>query len=216
MFAYPPQSEVNRTIPKNMIYKNAKPSKAVKNNFIAQIKDIIWKYKLSEDTINISPKDGFEEIQIFEINLKTMEYSSDVLKSIDKCIPYPIFYQLKYSDQINHVTTYKRPGISDMDKWVITDYFETGWNNLSVSERPLPVALDLKSLYEQMLIRYIGLSPRSDESINDLIERIQLIRKSQRELLLLEANMAKEIQFNRKVELNSQIRKLRAKLKELQ
>lgn len=77
---------------------------------------------------------------------------------------------------------------------------------------PLPVALDLKTLYEQMLFSYIDQSPRDGEALETLVERVKLIRKHRRELRALEAKMHCEKQFNRKVELNARVRSLQSQL----
>ena len=55
---------------------------------------IIWKYKLSKDTINILGTNNVEEIQIFEIELKSKIIPKNILQIIDKAIPYPILYFL--------------------------------------------------------------------------------------------------------------------------
>ena len=83
---YPSQAEFNRVLPKTIIYKNANPSSAVKKRFVSDVDEIVWKYKLSKETINIAPKDGLSEIQIFEIKLRTVDFSRDILKTIDKTI----------------------------------------------------------------------------------------------------------------------------------
>jgi hypothetical protein len=219
MFAYPQRAAFNRILPKNVIYKNAQPSNAVKKRFVSEVSEIVWQYKLSNDTINLAPKDGVMEIQVFKITLKAPGLSKGILKVIDKAIPYPIFYRLQFEDRINRVTTYKRVSSGNAGNCVnciIEDYFETGWMEAKAPEIPLPVALNLKSLYEQMMVFYIGLPLRANETLDELVERIQLIRKKQRELQALEIKMAKEKQFNRKVEINSQIRALHTELKELQ
>jgi Domain of unknown function (DUF4391) len=78
------------------------------------------------------------------------------------------------------------------------------------------VALDLKALYEQMLFAYINLPPRNGETLESLVERVRLIRKYRRELQTLVAKMRSEKQFNRKVELNAQVREHQARFQELQ
>jgi len=210
MFAYPQQAEFNRVLPKNIIYKNAKPSNAVKKRFVSEVKEIVWKYKLSKDTINLTPKDGLNEIQIFEITLKGSDLNNEVLKVIDKAIPYPIFYRLKFENRIKCVTAYKR--VSEADKCVIGDYFDTGWNGIKATKTPLPVALDMNSLYEEMIKLYIGLPPRKKETLESLVERVQLIRKKQRDIEILKKKITKEIQFNRKVDINTQIRNINNEL----
>lgn len=215
MFIYPPKSAFNKALPKTKIYANAKPTKGVKDKFVSQISEIVWKYKLSPDTTNLSAQDGFTEIQIFEIDLKAPELGTDVLAVIDKAIPYPIFFQLRYEDQVKGFAAFKRPAEDGSGTWVIEEYFETGWRDATTPTTPLPVALDLKSLYEQMLITYIDLPPFAGESLLSLVQRVRQIRKYRRELKVLETKMNGEKQFNRKVELNAKVREIQERLKTL-
>lgn len=212
MFIYPEKAAFNRVLPKTKIYANAKPSKSIKEKFVSQISEIVWKYKLSPETTNLAARDGYTEIQIFEIDLKEPELGTDVLAVIDKAIPYPIFFQLRYDDQVKGVAAYKRPAEDGSGTWVLEEYFETGWSDATIPATPLPVALDLKALYEQMLLSYIDLPPCNGESLSSLVERVRLIRKYRRELKALDAKMNSEKQFNRKVELNAKVRSLQSQL----
>ena len=212
MFIYPEKAAFNRVLPKTKIYANAKPSKSIKDKFVSQISEITWKYKLSPETTNLAARGGFTEIQVFEIELKEPELSIDVLAVIDKAIPYPIFFQLRYDDQVKGIAAFKRPAEDGSGAWVIEEYFESGWTDATTPATPLPVALDLKALYEQMLLTYIALPPCNGESFASLVERIRQIRKCRRELKALEAKMNSEKQFNRKVELNANVRSLQSQL----
>ena len=212
MFIYPEKAAFNRVLPKTKIYANAKPSKSIKDKFVSQISEITWKYKLSPETTNLAARGGFTEIQVFEIELKEPELSIDVLAVIDKAIPYPIFFQLRYDDQVKGIAAFKRPAEDGSGAWVIEEYFESGWTDATTPATPLPVALDLKALYEQMLLTYIDLPPCNGESFASLVERIRQIRKCRRELKALEAKMNSEKQFNRKVELNANVRSLQSQL----
>ena len=216
MFVYPPQARVDRKLPKSVIYKNAKPSTTVKELFVSQVADIIWKFKLAPETINIPAKAGYTEIQVFDILLKGAKLDPKVLRSIDKAIPYPLFFRLHNQDRINRVTAFKRPNVAtsktpktiDDRPWVLGTYFETGWQPNTHSQSKLPLALDLRSLYEQMLLPYIPLGRRPDEHLESLVERHHLIRTKQRKLKTVKSKMKKERQFNRKVDLNTRIRDL--------
>lgn len=212
MFIYPAKAAFNRVLPKAKIYANAKVSKSVKDKFVRQISEIVWKYKLSPDTTNLPGRDGFTEIQIFEIILKEQELGNEVLSVIDKAIPYPIFFLLRYKEQVKGVAAYKRPAADGSGKWLFEEYFETDWSDVTAPATPLPVALDLKGLYEQMFMAYIDLQPRAGETLDSLVERLRQIRKYRRELRALEAKMNSEKHFNRKVELNAKLRSLDTKL----
>jgi hypothetical protein len=216
MFAYPKQAEFNRVLPKSKIYAHAKPSKSVKDLFVSQIGEIVWKYKLSPETINLPARHGITEIQVFEIALKAEELDEDVLRTIDKAIPFPILFQLTYGDRIRFATSYKRPSDADSTKWVIEASFVTDWfHPSSFILHPLPVALDLASLYEHLIRRHLPLPQRSGESIRDHVARFTAIQAKEKECQQMEARLNKEKQFNRKVEMNAALRSLRAELDSL-
>lgn len=215
MFAYPKQAEFNRVVPKNKIYAHAKPSKRVKELFVAQVGEIVWKYKLSPETINLPARNGINEIQVFEIALKTPELDEAVLQSMDKAIPFPLLFQFTHGEHIRFAASYKRPSDADSSKWVIEASFQTEPQPLDAERPPLPVALDLAGLYEQIVRRHIQLPPRVGEGIREHVARFIAIEAKEKELCQLEARMNEEKQFNRKIELNGAFRSLSQELESL-
>jgi hypothetical protein len=216
MFAYPKQAEFHRVLPKSKIYAHAKPGRRVKDLFVSQLGEIVWKYKLSPETINLPARNGITEIQVFEITLKTGELDEDVLRTIDRAIPFPILFQLTHGERVRFAASYKRPSEADSSKWVIEASFSTPWlHPSSFTLHPLPVSLDLAGLYEQLVRSHIPISPRPGESIREHITRFCAMQAKERERQQLEARLNKEKQFNRKVELNSALRALRAELDSL-
>lgn len=221
MFAYPRQAEFNRPVPKNKIYGYAKPSGAIRGQFISQVSEIIWKFKLAPETVNLPAKLAVHEIQVFEVALKTGELAEDVLRTMDKAIPSLLFFELTYEDRVKFAAAYKRPNEANSRKNVVEAYFETPWQPANQGRPTLPVALDLAGLYEQMLHQHMlaspmALVPRHGESLQAMADRASLIRTKENECRQLEARIKREIQFNRKVELNSALRVLRAELEQLQ
>lgn len=216
MFAYPKQTEVNRVVPKTKIYAHAKSSKRVKELFVTQVEEILWKYKLSPETVNLPARGGINEIQIFEITLKTPGIDTAVLEAIDRAIPFPLVYQLIYDGQVRFAASYKRPSESNVSKWVIEATFQTLPQALGAERPPLPVALDLCGLYEHIIRRHVPLSPRAGEGIADQVIRFNALEAKKKSQQQLEARIAQERQFNRRVELNAQLRVLRAELASLQ
>lgn len=216
MFAYPKQAEFNRVVPKTKIYAHARPSKRVKELFVAQVDEILWKYKLSPETINLPPRKGINEIQVFEIALRTPQLDPAVLLAIDKAIPFPLVFQLTHEGQVRFAASYKRPSEADASKWVIEASFQTESQPLDAKRPPLPVALDLAGLYEQIVRRHIPLSPRTGEGIADHVARYNALTAKNKARQQLETRLAQEKQFNRKVELNAQLRDLTTELASLQ
>ena len=216
MFDYPKQAEFNRIVPKAKIYAFAKPTRAVRNRFIAQVAEIVWKYKLSPETVNLAARHGIQEIQIFSIALRTGELAEDVLCAMDRAIPSPIFFELTWNGRVKSTAAYKRPGAIDASKPVVDVYFETEWQPAGIHRPPLPVALDLAGLYEQMLRGLLPVPARAGEPIYNQVERARLIRMKENECRRLEARIRQEVQFNRKVEINAELRRCKTELDQLQ
>ncbi len=215
MFTYPPQALFDRVIPKSKIYAHAKPGKAVKALFVSSLGEIVWKYKLSPETINLPARHGVSEIQVFDLSLKTPELHPSVLRTIDRVIPFPILFQLTHGDRIRFAASWKRPSEADAAKWVIEASYLTPWQAASDARPPLPVALDLASLYEQLIRRHLPLPPRPGESLKEQVARILAIEAKEKACQQIESRLNREKQFNRKVELNGTLRSLRAELSNL-
>lgn len=215
LFSYPKQAAFNRVLPKSKIYDYAKPSRSVRERFVAEVDKIVWKYKLAPETINLPARPSVPEIQVFEVFQRTEELNASILRTIDKAIPFPIFYELIHNSKIKCAAAYKRPNDSDSTKWVVDAYFETDWFADDKPREALPVALDLASLYEQILRRLIDLPARRDESLKDHVARINTIRSKQADRMKLERRLEQEKQFNRKVELNHELRTITNELDSL-
>lgn len=212
---FPAKAVFGKVLPKEKIYAHAKPTKAVKEKFVAQVSKIVWQYKLAPATVNLAARKGVPEIEVFDLHLKTGELGEEVLRSIDKAIPLPLFFRLHYEGRIKTIAAYKRPSDADASKWVVDGYFESDWIAESAERTPLPVALDLGKLYEQLLRKLMPLPPRTGESLKVQVERLTQVRSKQHEVTRMESRVSKEKQFNKKVELNTLLRQLKAELQAL-
>lgn len=75
--------------------------------------------------------------------------------------------------------------------------------------------MDLASLYEQIVRRHVPLQARKGEGLADLIARFHALEAKGIAFRQLENRMAQEIQFNRKVEMNRQLRQFQRDLQDL-
>lgn len=212
LIAYPKQAAFGRVLPKNKIYEHSGANTRLKDLFVKQVDQIIWQYKLAPETLHLSARPSVPEIQIFSIQLKTPELHADVLRCIDGAIPFPIVFELTFDGKTQVVAAYKRPNEADASRWVLSDYFASDWLPMDSERTAMPVALHLGGLYEKLLHRLIPLSARPQETLAELVERVEQAQAKQRELDKTTARLAKEKQFNRKVEINAELRKLRTEL----
>ena len=212
---YPKKAAFGRPLPKNKIYEHSGANTRLKDLFVEQVEQIVWQYKLAPETINLPAKPGVPELQIFSIQLKTSELNLDVLRCIDGAVQFPIIFELSFDGRTQVIAAYKRPNESDASRWVLSDYFATAWLPSDCERAAMPLALDLGGLYEQALHRLIPTPAHPQESLADLVARVEQVAAKQREVEKAASRLAKEKQFNRKVEINAHLRQLKNELEEL-
>lgn len=127
VYEFPEKAAYGKVMPKTKIYSYASPTNRVKELFVRQVEIITWAYKLSPQTINLPAEGYVQEIQVMTIDLKSESLDHDVLATIDKSIPSPIFFVLKFKNKLRYAIAYKRPSEADKTKRVISGYFETAW-----------------------------------------------------------------------------------------
>lgn len=219
LIAYPKQAAFGRILPKNKIYERSGANSRLKELFVEQIDQIVWQYKLAPETINLPARLGVPEIQIFNIQLKSNELHQDVLGCIDNAVKYPILFELSQGHgddaKTQVVAAYKRPSEADASRWVLSSYFASKWIPAATPRVTFPLALDMAHLYAALLQGVMPLPARAQETLPDWILRVELATSKRHEVERTQAKLAKEKQFNRKVEINAILRKLKVELEQL-
>lgn len=215
LFDYPQSAAFGRVVPKSKIYEYARPPASLKKLFVRQIEQIVWQYKLAPETLKLPATPAVSEIQVFRISLKEDAVKPEVLRCIDMAIACPLIFELFFENRCKVKAAFKRPNESDPSKRVVSDYIESDWLPQDAPRSPLPLVLDLGMLYEQLLAPMIPYAARAGERLGQRLERVSLIRAKQREVDRCESRLQKEKQFNRKVEINGELRILKKELNDL-
>jgi Domain of unknown function (DUF4391) len=214
-FTFPKSAAFGRVLPKSKIYDHADITAATKAHFVSQVDQIVWAFKLAPETINLTPTKSVAEIQVFKIALKTGELSPEVLRAIDRAIPYPIIFELHIGGRLKTIAAYKRPSEADSAKWVVSDYFESEWAVDDSARATLPVALNLGGLYEKLLAPLLPHAALDGESLGEHVTRLEQVRAREREVDKIKARLSREKQFNRRVEINAELRDVNSELQQL-
>lgn len=213
--SYPAKAAFGRPLPKNKIYEHSKANTRLKDLFVKEVEQIVWQYKLAPETINLPARPGVPEIQVFSLALRTPELNRDVLRAIDGAVQFPIVFELGFEGHMQVVACYKRPSAADASRWVLSSYFATDWMPAATTRTAMPLALDMAHLYAALLQRLLPMSARPQEALSDWIARVELAASKRREVEKTQARLAKEKQFNRKVEINALLRRLKNELQGL-
>jgi len=214
-FQFPQSAEYGRVIAKNKIYDKAKSSTELKSLLTRQAEQIRWCYKLATTTINLPESNGIQEIQIITIDQKGMNLDEKILQALDRSIPSPLIFELKWHQKIRYAASYKRPSEAIAGKWVNSTYFYSPWLDANSEPQTIPIVLSIGTLYESLLQELMPLPKRDNEQMQDLVDRTELWLQKCREANLLEKRRDRQKQFKRKVELNQAYNALLAEIEAL-
>jgi len=216
MYAFPEAARFGKAIPKSKFYEKAALGGRVKKAFVEQIERIVWAYKLSPTTINLPAGKEVDEIQIFEVVLKGDALDDEVLAAMDKAIASPLIFRLISGNQIQVAAAYKRRSEVDAGKWVVSVHFRSDWTDANDPKTRLPVALDMDRLYAELIKPLVGVPPKEAEGVRQLVERADAIRLAKNDITKIQARLSREKQFNRKVEINAELKRAQQALAQLQ
>ncbi|KXZ40184.1 protein of unknown function [Alkalithermobacter thermoalcaliphilus JW-YL-7 = DSM 7308] len=214
---------IGSTIYKKLFYENANLSTTDKSLFTDTINKIIWLYCLKPETINIPAyKDEvreYPEIEVIEVILNKEYGLNRIAEIIMRTIPYPMLLIFKLEDKIQFYVAHQRINQSDssrntIDELVFTDWLESKsvlFNKLDIKKMRFT---NLYTLYSDIVdaISIFNLSSimPTDNNITgkEAREIAAKIEEIEQKTISLRSKLKKETQFNRKMELNIEIKRL--------
>mgnify|MGYP000314599629 CR=1 FL=1 len=216
MLGLPKTTEFNKRIPKQKFYENMDVTPSLKRCFVEQIKLIYWRNKLATTTMNIAAGETVTEIEVFEIRLQEGQLEESVLRQIDREIPYHILFLLTYEGKEQAWIGYKEAAASGSNSFKVSRYYHTEW----MPENSLQFSIDglnLDAVYAGLVRQIAGdsLSSTQGETLQESVARDEAKQELLKKIASLEMKIRKEKQLNRKVELNTELKKLRKKMENL-
>ena len=196
MFGLPHSTEVNRRVAKEKLYQNATLTPQTREMIKEQIESVVWRNKLADSTMAISAGETVQEIQIFEIQLRQQELDKRVLPAIAKAIPYKILFVLFFGNAAQ--------------AWIEAAgmFYNTDWQPLGGIALKFE-GLNLDAVYENLARQLSGGRLGTDGDIEEAVDRDKQRQKLERDIAALEKKLLREKQFNKQVELNGELKRLR-------
>lgn len=217
MLGLPKSTEFNKRIPKQKFYDNLTVSPTLKRSFVDQIRIIYWANKIAPATLNLAEGKNVTEIEVFHIQLNQETLDENVLKQIDREIPYHILFVLESDGKYKAVIGYKEAVGNGKASFKVDRYYQTEW----LPETNLPLHLDglnIDAVYENFVRQIAGdvlQAATPQESLKESVARDDRRDALQKQINKLQAKIRKEKQLNRQMEMNAELKKLRGELEEL-
>ena len=210
MLGFPASTEFNKKIPKQKFYDNLDISPALRRVFVDQIRLVYWRNKLAASTLNIATGEAVTEIEVFEVRLNDPQLDEAVLKQIDKEIPYHLLFVLTCNGKAQAWIGYKEAAASGSNAFKVSRYYHTDW--MPEDELHLHIdGLNMDAVYESLVRQIAGekLQTDSGESLKESVERDEKKKQLEKQISTLENKMKKEKQLNRRMEMNTELKKIK-------
>lgn len=198
MINLPKKCIVNKFLSKKLFCDKVKISINVKNDLKNLVERITWLYKLSPDTIGITKTNKVEEIQIFQLDIRDKKLPISIINMITKSIPYKILFIIKYKKEYCYATK-------------VEEIYFSNWNeDVKFNFN----AINLEILYEN-IVKSIIKEKDNNQKFDNILKNKITLKKLDKQISILTKKVQSEKQFNRKVELNIELNKLKQEMEEL-
>lgn len=238
--ALPPETRVEQRVPKKLLVENGAPTVGDKRQINDGIEEILWHAALKPANLGVPAfRDAsreYLEIAILTVSLRPAAKPARLIELIHRAIPYPVLLVATMGETATVSVAHKRWSQGESGQIVVEELRATApfrpksptaeeaqfLARLSVGSLP---QRDLFALYQSWLDSVLALEaaqitgafvpPPSSERSAALRESLDARVATLRELALLRAQAENETQLNRRVELNLAIKKLDARIAEL-
>lgn len=213
MIDFPKTTYFGKRMPKEKFYSHLDVSATIKRSFVDDIDYFIWRNKLAETTINISQGKNIKEIAVLEVFLKKENYNKEVFNIIDRNIPLYVVYLLRFSNRIKLRISYKEPIPNKPGTFKILETYETNFIDEEDIELKIE-GLNLDRVFEGFVLQIAGEKLQEIEKV-DIVEAIETNKekeKIEKKIAQLQNKLRNEKQFNKQIEISSEIKKLQKSL----
>lgn len=234
--AIPRDAVIDQRVPKKLLVEQGAPTAADKRKIMDGIEELHWVAALKPTNIGVPAfKDAtreYLEVSVLTAELRATAKAPRLIELIHRAIPYPLLLVSAHNGSVAVSMAHKRWSQGEGGKVVIEDVRQIPLNtdvpspeesafleNIAVSRLP---ARDLFALYGGWLDRLAALEaaritgsfrlPESPERAAVVTECLGMHARLKRDLAILRARADKEKQLNRRVELNTEIKRLEAEL----
>lgn len=225
----PMAARIDRVVPKKQFYDNGDLSSADKKLF-DYVEKIYWRYALKTENSFIQPyrdeEKDYPEIEVLEVNLRAEKQLKRLAEVIIHAIPYPMLLFFTLADKRRLHMGKLRQSQADSERMVLVAMEDTDWRSEEddfwpeMSLRKMPGA-NFCQLYESWFdaiskSHLVALSVDTEAMSGDEArEKLQRITAIEQEMNKLRKQMKAESQFNRKMELNTRLQKLKREMKKI-
>ena len=200
MLGLPTATEVNRQLPKTLVYKQFTLTAQQRDRFDADISRMAIVNVVSPDTVpGLATGESVKSFYVLVVSLKRKDYDAKNIAMLAKLIPQHLLFALQYEDKIQLAIFQEK-------------LFVSPWHNTS----NLPVlslnGLNLDRVWDNIVTTVGSFSIQGENTLKEQIKQDEKRTKLLKRIEMLEKRCRQEKQPRRKVELFEELKQLKNSL----
>lgn len=200
MYGLPDTTQVKKQLPKKAIYAKFGLKPSQREGFDADVSRIDIVAVVSPTTIPaVAAGENIKEFYVLSVQLKRKDYAEKNIEMMSKLIPQNILFVLQYETQ-TQLAVYHT-------KLICSRWLPTEETVIALS------GLNLDTVWEN-IIKAIGeIQVQDGKTLTEQIADDEEQKKIKAQIQSLQKQLDKEKQFNKQIEINAKIKRLKKQLK---
>ena len=202
MYGLPQRTEINKPLHKTKVFEKFDLTASQRDSFDADISRMFITHVVAESTIpTIKAGNEIADFYIIEVSLKRREYTPKNIELLAKFIPRKILFVLHFEEKAQFAIHHTKLICSE-------------WQQRDTLNVPL-AGLDLDAVWENIVATIGSITVQEGNTLTEQIKSDEQKSKLQKQIQLLQQKLNKEKQYNRQIEINAEIKRLKKQLNDI-
>lgn len=202
MYGLPQRTEINKPLHKTKVFEKFDLTASQRDSFDADISRMFITHVVAESTIpTIKAGNEIVDFYIIEVSLKRREYVPKNIELLAKFIPRKILFVLHFEEKAQFAIHHTKLICSE-------------WQQRDTLNVPL-AGLDLDAVWENIVATIGSITVQEGNTLTEQIKSDEQKTKLQKQIQLLQQKLNKEKQYNKQIEINAEIKRLKKQLNDI-
>lgn len=201
MLGLPKSTEMNKQLPKKVVYAKFQMNMEAKDKIDADISRIVIVNEITPENVNISAGDGVLSFFVLLVTMKKKDFDEKAIITLSKLIPQHILFILEYKDE-SKLAVYH-------SKLMQTDWKKTEEQHIELK------GLSLDKVWKNIVVTVGNISIEQGNSLDEQIALDETRKKLGKEIDKLEKLARAERQPKKKYEMVQRLRAYQERLMSL-
>lgn len=202
MYGLPQRTEINKPLHKTKVFEKFDLTASQRDSFDADISRMFITHVVAESTIpTIKAGKEIADFYIIEVSLKRREYAPKNIELLAKFIPRKILFVLHFEEKAQFAIHHTKLICSE-------------WQQRDMLNVPL-AGLDLDAVWENIVATIGSITVQEGNTLTEQIKSDEQKTKLQKQIQLLQQKLNKEKQYNKQIEINAEIKRLKKQLNDI-